>query len=216
MGHAAGFFQFFFSSKERTLPHPSIPTRDVTNTWGAGNKTEPHLERMLENWCPCRARFVTAKVKQALETLDQGSKHWMILTTNHPTTGKELAVGVLDFSVTDYKSLISSFPARWSPKTYLPYAGSRRSKLVSFHDGFRLRPWMKRAKKRHLPGKRYGVINAETALLNDILAHFNSLRDQTSKFLINVNYLENLLKNGQSPRRWRNYLGRKNGVTRRC
>jgi len=44
-----GCFQFFFASKEEQLPYPDVPTRDVTNTWHKGNKTEPHFAKMMEN-----------------------------------------------------------------------------------------------------------------------------------------------------------------------
>jgi len=44
-----GCFQFFFASKEKQLPYPDVPTRDVTNTWHKGNKTEPHFAKMMEN-----------------------------------------------------------------------------------------------------------------------------------------------------------------------
>lgn len=60
-----GSFQFFYSSREANLPHVEIPTRDVTNTAHAGNKTEPFLERACENWCRCRAQMVTAAVNDA-------------------------------------------------------------------------------------------------------------------------------------------------------
>src|SRR5436853_6138744 len=105
-----GCFQFFFASKEEQLPYPDVPTRDVTNTWGMGNKTEPHFEKMMENWCPCRAQFVTANVKKALQS---GDSHCMILTTNHPSTREDLAVGVLCFSAAAYEQAITRFPGRW-------------------------------------------------------------------------------------------------------
>ena len=82
-----GCFQFFYASQESTLPHPDVPTRDVTDTWNAGRKTEPHLERMMENWCPCRARFVTAEVRRALELAANGDSHFMILTTRRAAGG---------------------------------------------------------------------------------------------------------------------------------
>ena len=160
-----GCFQFFFSSKEQQLPYPDVPTRDVTNTWGMGNKTEPHFEKMMENWCPCRARFVTSNVRNALQTPDG---HCMILTTNHPVTKDDLAVGVLHFSIPDYKHFRSQHPTRWTEKKYLPYVGSNDSKLVSFKDAFRLRPWMIENRKAHLPGKRYGVVKADQQLLGRI------------------------------------------------
>jgi hypothetical protein len=116
-----GCFQFFFSSKEQQLPYPDVPTRDITNTCRMGNKTEPHFEKMMENWCPCRARFVTANVKKALQSNDN---HCMILTTNSPTTNADLAVGVLDFSTATYNRFKARYPRRWSEKKYLPYVGS--------------------------------------------------------------------------------------------
>lgn len=207
-----GCFQFFFASKDETLPYPDVPTRDVTNTWGAGNKTEPHFEKMMENWCPCRARFVTANVRNALDSCPD-SEHYMILTTNHPKTNDELAVGFLCFSATGYKDAIARFPNRWSTNKYLPYVGSRSSKLVSLADAFRLRPWMKKNRKKYLPGKRCGIVYADShpALLKRILEHFSRAADQIHEFLENVQYLESILRTN-SPDRWKNYSNRKKGI----
>ena len=109
LGEMNGCFQFYFSSKEEQLPYPDVPTRDVTNTRGMGNKTEPHFEKMMENWCPCRARFVRANVKKALQSKDN---HCMILTTNNPATNADLAVGVLYFSTPTYDRFKARYPRR--------------------------------------------------------------------------------------------------------
>jgi len=206
-----GVFQFFFSSKEGGLPYPDVPTRDVTNKSHMGNKTEPHFEKMMENWCPCRARFVTSNVKKALQT---GNGHCMILTTNHPRTSKGLAVGVLYFSAVAYERAIARFEQRWNPKKYLPYVGSSKSKLVSFSDAFPLRHWMIENGKAHLPGKRYGVVKAERRLLDRILKHFAGAPNQIERFLTNVRHLEEILRRTDS-KAWEDYLSRKKGISYR-
>ena len=207
-----GCFQFFFSSKEKGLSHPDVPTRDVTNTWDMGNKTEPHFEKMMENWCPCRARFVASNVKKAL---DSSNGHCMILTTNHPVTKEDLAVGVLYFSIAKYKQFRSRYPTRWTRKKYLPYVGSNDSKLVSFNDAFRLRPWMIANRKAYLPGKRYGVVNADQQLLGRILKHFAGAPNQIQCFLINVRHLETILRKTDFDA-WKDYSNHKNGITYNC
>lgn len=206
-----GCFQFFFASKDKRLPHPDIPTRDVTNTCRAGNKTEPHFEKMMENWCPCRARFVTASVQRAL-SLQPGSQHYMILTTNHPRTNDPLAVGFLCFSPSLYQQALTRFPRRWNANKYLPYVGSKSSKLVSLADAFRLRPWMT-TKEKYLPGKRCGIVYADAYpnLLERILDHFASATDQIDRFLVNVRYLEGILRT-DFPERWKDYSNRKSGI----
>jgi hypothetical protein len=209
-----GCFQFFFSSKEQGLPYPEVTTRDVTDTWRAGNKTEPHFEKMMENWCPCRARFVTANVKKALAAQTE-DRTCMILTTNDPQTNDNLAVGVLYFSAAGYQRFMARFPRRWNEKKYLPYVGSKKSKLVSLNDAFHLRGWMNKNGKRYLPGKRYGIVNAPPDLLKQILDHFAGAPDQTPKFLANVRYLEIVLKS-RSNKRWTNYSNRKRGFSYNC
>jgi hypothetical protein len=204
-----GCFQFFFSSKQNDLPHADVPTRDVTNTCKMGNKTEPYFEKMMENWCPCRARFVTANVKKALQS---GDGHCMILTTNHPRANEDLAVGVLCFSPPAYERAIARFQGRWNAKKYLPYVGSNKSKLVSFSDAFRLRHWMIENGKAHLPGKRYGVVKAEPRLLERILKHFEQAPNQIDAFLTNVRHLETILRK-KDPDAWKDYSNRKEGVS---
>lgn len=204
-----GCFQFFFSSKVEGMPYPDVPTRDVTNTWSMGNKTEPYFERMMENWCPCRARFVTASTKKAMQS---GDNHCMILTTNHPRTDEALAVGVLYFSSVAYERAIARFPRRWNPKKYLPYIGSNKSKLVSFRDAFTLRHWMIENRKAYLPGKRYGVVKAEPQLLERILKHFTGAANQIDRFLINLGHLETILRT-KDPEAWKDYTNRKKGIS---
>jgi hypothetical protein len=205
-----GCFQFFFASKEEQLPYPDVPTRDVTNTWHKGNKTEPHFEKMMENWCPCRARFVTANVKKALQG---GSNHCMILTTNHPQTKDDLAVGVLYFSGTEYEGFKARYAGRWTEKKYLPYVGSNDSKLVSLSDAFRFRPWMT-TNEKYLPGKRCGIVYADAYpdLLERILDHFANAPDQIERFLINVRYLETILERDDRDG-WKHYWNDKQGLS---
>jgi hypothetical protein len=202
-----GCFQFFFSSKRNDLPHADIPTRDVTNTCKMGNKTEPHFEKMMENWCPCRARSVAVAVKRALR---DPMHHCMVLTTNHPRTNAPLAVGVLYFSREGYGEAVARHRGRWNNEKYLPYVGSERSKLVSFGDAFRLASWMDTHGKRHLPGKRYGIVNAPPDLLHAILPHFMGSPNQIRRFLGNVEYLETILKR-DDPDAWEDYAKRNGG-----
>src|SRR5712691_7236175 len=106
-------FQFFYASREPNLPHPEIPTRDVTNTARAGNKTEPFLERACENWCRCRAQMVTAAVNDAEFLTSKKGQHFLILTTRHPTTGGHYAVGLLQYSSIAAKNLRSNKRGWW-------------------------------------------------------------------------------------------------------
>lgn len=186
-----------------------MPTRDVTNTRRKGNKIEPHLEKMMENWCKCRARFVTANVKKALQGI---GGHCMVLTTNHPVTEENFAVGVLYFSRTRYERFKSRYPIRWAEKDYLPYVGTSGSKLVSFSDAFRLQPWMNANRKKYLPGKRYGIVNGESHLLEEILEHFTGVPNQIAPFLTNIRHLETILKRDDRDG-WRVYWNSKRGVT---
>lgn len=166
---------------------------------------------MMENWCPCRARFVTASVRRALN-LPSDERHYMILTTNHPCTNEEFAVGFLEFSTSGYSRVTARLPNRWDENKYLPYVGSRQSKLVSFRDAFPLRPWMNQNGKSYLPGKRCGIVNGDAYpdLLERIIDHFSNADNQIDKFLANVQYLEGILK-GKSSTEWKNYSDGKRG-----
>jgi len=185
---AEGCFQFFYASPEPMLPHPDVPTRDVMGTC-----TEPYLELMMENWCPCRERFVTPRVRRALELAAREESHFMILTTRHPTNSFALAVGILEFSRRDYEESLRKFPDRWSESSYLPYVGSRKSKLVSFTDAFNLKEWMSAQNKKSIPGGQGGIIDAPADLLDQIRVHFASKTDKTKEFLENVCWLESQL-----------------------
>lgn len=213
-----GCFQFFYSSKECRLPHPDVPTRDVTNTARAGYKTEPLLERQLENWCECRAKFVVPRVREALAVTASGGRHYMILTTTHPKTREELAVGILEFSRSAYGSLMKRYPNQWNAR-HQPYTGGPSSKLIRFCDAFSLEPWMisQKPPTKYVPGKRYGIVKAPTLLLNEILQHFEALPDCTSEFLANVRCLEGRLKCNGPQWAWKDYQDRMHLVSKnRC
>src|SRR6266545_4401178 len=118
-----GRFQFFYCMRNLAeLPHPDVPTRDVTNTYGRGHKTEPHLEKKVENWCRCRARFVTAAVGRARQLAREGGQHYLLLTTRRPSDGKPFVVGVMPFTEKSFGHLRQRHPGRWSKEDYLPYA----------------------------------------------------------------------------------------------
>jgi hypothetical protein len=206
-----GCFQFFYASKEEDLPHADIPTRDVIDRL----KTEPHLERHMENWCKCRARNVRANVRKARKLHEQGGQHYMILTTRCPKTKEPFAVGILEFSFESYTAAVHEFPRRWCEKAFLPYVGSRRSKIVSWRDAFSLKQWMKEHGKKHLPGARYGVVATRIGLLRKILKHFHGKKDQTDEFLENVHELECRLKK-KNKDRWADYWARKMRSGHKC
>jgi len=220
MKQVVGCFQFFYSSRDGTLPHLDVPTRDVTNTARAGYKTEPLLERHLENWCACRKSMVTPRVRDALQVTVSGGDHYMILTTKRPADRREFAVGVLKFSRQAYRHLLKSYPRRWD-STHQPYPGDTTSKIVGFADAYPLREWMEEARADYMPGLRCGIVKAPPDLLNDIIRHFSSLADRRTHFLTNVAYLERKLKN-EKPDKWADYQLRKRGsakticVGRRC
>jgi hypothetical protein len=203
-----GSFQFFYSSRARNLPNPDIPTRDVTNTAHAGNKTEPFLERRCENWCRCRAQMVTAAVRDAESMVSRAGKHFLVLTTRHPHTGRHYAVGLMEYSSKASEELRSSFRGRW--RGYKPYVADH-CKLVSFKHAYELDSWMKNANTKYMPGKRYGRVKAPLSLLRKIVEHFASLSDETDKFLSNVCFLERILKNNGHSLIWSDYEARVNG-----
>lgn len=207
-----GIFQFFYSSRALGLPHPDVPARDVTNTARAGHKTEPFLEEWCENWCRCRAQFVTRAVYEAARLSTVGITHAMILTTRRPSDGREFAVGVLEFSPERSKALRQKFRGRW--RGYRPYVGSDASKIVSFSDAYDLRAWMNSQTKpvRYMPGKRYGDVHAPPALLRTIRRHLSDKRNRRDEFLENVSFLERRLKAAADPRTWQEYDRRVKGL----
>lgn len=207
-----GCFQFFYASADLDLPNPDVPTRDVTNTWKAGHKTEPFLERRLENWCACRALMVAPRVREALAIKALKGDHYMILTTKRPTDGDEFAVGVLRFSRRAHTSLLNKFPNRWTYK-HQPYPGNADSKVVGFSQAYSLKPWMNSAgkRRRYMPGLRYGIVKAPPLLLRKILKHFAPLTDRTSEFLANVRYLEKKFERNGPSAEWIDYKARKAG-----
>jgi hypothetical protein len=148
-----GRFQFFYCTRIlAALPHPRVPTRDVTNTHGQGFKTEPHLEEKVENWCPCRARFVTPATLRARELAREGGQHYFLLTTRRPSDGHAFVVAVMPFAEKAFLRLCRRHRERWSDEDYLPYVSDDRMKLVSFESTFSLRNWMKEERLRTIPG----------------------------------------------------------------
>jgi hypothetical protein len=216
MKQVVGCFQFFYSSRDGTLPHLDIPTRDVTNTANAGYKTEPLLERRLENWCACRASMVTPRARDALSVTAASGQHYMILTTKRPIDGHEFAVGFLKFSRSAYRTLLKRYPMRWNLK-HQPYPGDFRSKLVRFSEAYSLRAWIdaRPRRKKYMPGIRCGIVKAPSSLLNDILKHFSALSDRRAEFLANVAHLERQLKRNYPVKIWRNYENRKRGSSKK-
>jgi hypothetical protein len=220
MKQIVGCFQFFYSSRDGTLPHLDVPTRDVTNTARAGYKTEPLLERRLENWCACRASMVTPRVRDAIAVSQSGGEHYMILTTKRPSDGQEFAVGFLRFSPAAYRRLVRAYPRRWTSE-HQPYPGDASSKIVAFSQAYSLDTWMKDAKKNYMPGIRCGIVKAPPKLLDDIIQQLSSVADHTADFLSNIAYLEKKLKHTKAAK-WVDYKLRKQGsaktscVGRRC
>jgi hypothetical protein len=211
MTQTVGCFQFFYSSRETGLPHPDVPTRDVTNTAHAGYKTEPLLERRLENWCACRKSMVTPRVRDALSVTSSGGDHYMILTTKRPADRHEFAVGVLKFSISKYRNLLKAHARRWNAG-HQPYPGDASSKIVPFSQAYSLKAWM-RSNSDYMPGLRCGIVKAPPTLLNSILRHFQSLADHRREFLENVAYLERTLKQTK-PEKWIDYEAHKRGSSK--
>ena len=60
-----GMFQYYFSDK-----YSKLPIRDVNNTCGEGNKTEPHLEIGAENYIKtCTQNKISDAIKRGLKYL---------------------------------------------------------------------------------------------------------------------------------------------------
>jgi hypothetical protein len=204
----SGTFQFFFCSRLLTeMPNPAVPTRDITNNHRRGYKTEPYLEERTENWCKCRARFITAAVRRARRTAKQGGQDYLLLTTRHPRDELPFIVGLMPFSLCAFEQLIDRFRNRWSEKSHLPYVSDKRLKLASFYDAFPLAEWMQREQVHTIPGGQGGRIRVPENLLQDVIKHFSSKSDQTAAFLANVNFLEKTLKKSE-PKEWSTYKNR--------
>jgi hypothetical protein len=206
-----GTFQYFYcTSSFGDLPHPDVPTRDVTNTRGQGNKTEPFLERGVENWCPCRARFITPAVKRARKMAGEGGQHYLLLTTRHPDDHEAFVVGIMPFAQESFARLQKRQHDRWSENGYLPYVSDRRMKLVTFEHAFPLAKWMHKEGVRAVPGGRGGRGRVPEQLLAQIVAHFAGKRDRTSAFIANVKALERSLRE-TNRQAWKDYAGRVGG-----
>lgn len=205
MPEPEAIFQFFYSSTADGLPHPDVPVRDVTNAQGAGHKTEPNLERRMENWCSCRARFVTSATVRARALAKSGGQHYLILTTRSPKTGSALAVGLMPFSLKAFQSVLKNANGRW--KEHLPYVSDRGMKICSFADGFPLVESTSKDGTKHVPGSRYAVVRVVADFLRRLILHFAAKPDRTREFLANVDALEGHLKQ-QDPVAYQDYRSR--------
>jgi hypothetical protein len=204
----AGTFQYFYSTRELSkLPYPEVPTRDVTNSNKAGYKTEPFLEQRLENWCKCRAIFVTAAAKRSLRMSTNGGQHYLLLTTRHPVSRKPFVVGLMPFVSNRFYRMLRRHPGRWSREDYLPYVSDRRMKLVAFEDAFPLQNWMSQEGNSTIPGGQGGPGRVPNDLLRRVLRHFSVKPDRTNAFLANVRRLKILLRTTDREK-WKEYQDR--------
>src|SRR6266851_7511091 len=86
--NTAGVFQYFYHCKGEHLP-----IRDILNTQGQGNKTEPHYENLTENWCgKCMSARIKSANRRGLEYLFLATRY---LKPGHPKHGKRMVVGFL-------------------------------------------------------------------------------------------------------------------------
>ena len=198
-------FQFFYSSRVTDLPHPDIPTRDVTNSQGAGHKTEPNLERHMENWCSCRARSVSKAARCGQDLAMKGEQHYLILTTKDPVKGKALAVGVMPFSQKNFCAALRKYKRRWGVR--LPYTSDESLKICSFSEGFPLAMCRSKDGSKHVPGSRYAPVHVPPGTLLSIINHFKSKKNRIEDFLQNVHELEKRLKR-ENPVAFEGYLSR--------
>jgi hypothetical protein len=185
-------FQFFYSSTDKQLPHPKVPTRDVTATHGQGNKTEPNLERYMENWCSCRPRQITKAAKVAQQLAMNGEPHYLVLTTRNPETREALAVGLMPFSQKKFSDALHTYKDRWDER--LPYVSDDRLKICFFSDGFPLEMATSKDGRGHVPGSRCAPVRIHDELLKRILDHFASMKSRRDEFLQNVSFLEERLE----------------------
>jgi hypothetical protein len=198
-------FQFFYSSRVTDLPHPNMPTRDVTNSQGAGHKTEPNLERHMENWCSCRARSVSKAAKCGQDLAAKGEQHYLILTTRHPMNGKALAVGIMPFSQKEFAAALRKYEKRWSGR--LPYVSNESLKICSFSDGFPLKMSKSKDGSEHIPGSRYAPVHVPEELIVKIINHFKAKKSRIEEFLRNVHFLEARLAK-ENPSDYKDYFFR--------
>ena len=202
-------FQFFYSSKENQLPYAEVPTRDVTSTHRQGHKTEPNLERSMENWCSCRPRPITKAAKAAQNFAANGGQHFLVLTTRHPKTGQAFAVGLMPFSQVNFTSALREHRKRWGDR--LPYVSDNRLKLCSFSDAFPLEASKSKDGREHVPGSRYASVHVPDELLVKIIRHFASKRCRKEEFLRNVRFLEARLAK-ENPTAFQDYSQRNKEV----
>jgi hypothetical protein len=200
-------FQFFYSSKVTDLTHPDMPTRDVTNSQGAGHKTEPNLERHMENWCSCRAQFVSKAAERVKELYANGEPHYLILTTKHPKTGAALAVGLMPFSQQNFTAALRKYRKRWGER--LPYVSDESLKICFFSDSFPLEMSKSKDGSQHVPGSRYAPVHVPEELLVKIISHFKSKKSRIEEFLQNIQFLETHLAK-ENPSDYQDYISRNN------
>lgn len=208
MSAIEGTFQYFYCTRSLSgLPHPDVPTRDVTNTQGAGYKTEPHLEKRIENWCRCRAPSIRAAAKRGRRMAAEGGQHYLLLTTRHPHDRCPFVVGVMPFSEKEFGRVLHQHPGRWSDNDFLPYASDERMKLVRFADAFPLSSWMGDEAIHTIPGGQGGRGRVPENLLRQVLKHFSVKPDLTNAFLKNVSALEKHLTETNATE-WKEYKSR--------
>jgi hypothetical protein len=206
-------FQFFYSSKIKELPHQSVPTRDVTNSCGQGHKTEPNLERQMENWCSCRPKPVTTAAIAAKKLDAKGEKHYLVLTTRHPETGQAFAVGLMPFSEKNHTAALRKYKERWGERR--PYVSDHRMKICSFSDSFPLDENESKDGSKHVPGSRYALVHVPDELLGKIINHFESKKNKTDAFLKNVRALEKILSK-TNPEAFQEYRQRNDNFDGHC
>jgi len=198
-------FQFFYSSKVTGLPYPDMPTRDVTNSQGAGHKTEPNLERYMENWCSCRAQFVSKAAERGKDLSAKGEPHYLILTTKHPKSGTAFAAGIMPFSQKNFADALRKYGKRWGGR--LPYVSDESLKICFFSDGFPLEMSKSKDGSEHVPGSRYAPVHVPKELLAKIINHFKSKKNRIEEFLQNIHFLETRLAK-ENPADYKDYISR--------
>ena len=165
MSKVSGVAQFFYHFREKKLP-----IRDIGNTNGMGNKTEPHYENFTENWC-------NQCMNKRIASANQHSVDYLFLITRYHRKGHKynntiIVVGYLKRAST-HRFIELSATMRSKAGPFDPnrpegcgfFAGDpKSSKFVSADDAYPI---------KGLKNPRWLWL-MEKELVDDILKHFKN------------------------------------------
>jgi len=171
-----GVMQFFYHCKDQILP-----IRDILNTNGKGNKTEPHYENLTENWCnKCMNPRIRSVNSKQLDYLFLFTKYQY---SNHKYYNKYFIVGYLKradskrfLELNDtLRSDVNLFDLD-DPNSCGFFAGDKRQSIfVSINDAYLIKDMQN---PRHYP---WLVSKSETKV---IIKHFENKKNIISELVL--------------------------------